>query len=69
MASGDSTLLADSEVLPHEKPATAFGFLIRAVAWFARQGIKCWRVRSDSASTYRSIPWLQALEALALMSR
>jgi hypothetical protein len=34
-------LLAYAEVLPDEKQATTVGFLIRAVAWFGPQGIKC----------------------------
>ena len=39
VAINDATRLAYAEVLPDEKQATTVGFLIRAVAWFGRQGI------------------------------
>ena len=41
MAIDDATRLAYAEVLPDEKQAATVGFLIRAVAWFGRQGIDC----------------------------
>ena len=41
VAINDATRLAYAEVLPDEKQATTVDFLIRAVAWFGRQGIEC----------------------------
>ena len=69
VAIDDATRLAYAEVLPDEKQATTVGFLIRAVAWFGRQGIECRRVLSDNGSAYRSKPWRQACEALGLTAK
>jgi transposase InsO family protein len=69
VAIDDATRLAYAEVLPDEKQATTVGFLIRAVAWFSRQGIECRRVLSDNGSAYRSKPWRQACEALGLSAK
>ena len=69
VAIDDATRLAYAEVLPDEKQATTVGFLIRAVAWFGRQGIECRRVLTDNGSAYRSKPWRQACEALGLSAK
>jgi transposase InsO family protein len=69
LAIDDATRLAYAEVLPDEKQATTVGFLIRAVAWFGRQGIESRRVLSDNGSAYRSKPWRQACEALGLSAK
>jgi len=69
VAIDDATRLAYAEVLPDEKEATRVGFLIRAMAWFGRQGIECRRVLSDNGSAYHSKPWRQACEALGLTSK
>jgi hypothetical protein len=66
VAIDDATRLAYAEVLPDEKQVTTVGFLIRAVAWFGRQGTECWRVLSDNGSAYRSKPWRLAWEAVGL---
>ena len=42
------------------------GFLPRALAWFAGQGISCMRVLSVNGSAYRSKPWREAYSALGL---
>jgi transposase InsO family protein len=49
----DHTRLAYSEVLPDEKDTTSAGFLHRALAWFAAQGVKVCRVLTDNALVYR----------------
>jgi len=66
VAIDDATRLAYVEVLPDEKQATTVGFLLRAVAWFDSQGIRCKRVLSDNGSAYRSRPWREACSALGL---
>ena len=49
----DHTRLAYSEIHDDEKDATCAGFLHRAVAWFAAQGIRVRRVLTDNALVYR----------------
>lgn len=49
----DHTRLAYSEVLPDEKDTTCAGFLHRALAWFAGQGVRVRRVLTDNAMVYR----------------
>jgi transposase InsO family protein len=53
----DTSRLAYVEVLPDEKAVTAVGFLARAVAWFATQGITIERVMTDNGSPYCSRLW------------
>ena len=50
----DYSRLAYAEVLPNEKATTAIGFLHRALAFFARHGIKVERVLTDNGSAYIS---------------
>jgi len=54
VAVDDYSRLAYAEVLADEKAATAVGFLRRAVAFFARYGIRVEAVLSDNGSAYRS---------------
>jgi transposase len=49
----DHTRLAYSEIHNDEKDATSAGFLHRALAWFAAQGITVRRVLTDNAMVYR----------------
>ena len=56
----DRTRLVYSEIHPDEKAVTAAGFWVRAVAWFAAQGVECERVISDNGSCYRSVLWHRA---------
>lgn len=53
----DTTRLAYVEILPDEKGPTTVGFLERAVAWFAVQGVTVERVMTDNGSPYRSALW------------
>ena len=50
----DRTRLAYLEVLADERGQTAAGFLERAGAWFAAQGITIERVMTDNAQGYRT---------------
>ena len=54
VAVDDCTRLAYAEVLGDEQGATAAGFLARAVAWFATQGVRVTAVLSDNGAGYRS---------------
>jgi transposase InsO family protein len=54
IAVDDYSRLAYAEVLPDEKATTAVGFLRRAVAFYARHGIRVERVLSDNGSAYRA---------------
>ena len=54
IAVDDYSRLAYAEVLRDEKAATAVGFLRRAVAFYARHGIRVERVLSDNGSAYRA---------------
>jgi transposase InsO family protein len=49
----DHTRLVYSEVLDDEKDPTCAGFLHRALAWFASQGVRVRRVYTDNAMVYR----------------
>jgi transposase InsO family protein len=54
VAVDDYSRLAYAEVLADEKAATAAGFLRRAVAFYARHGIRVERVLSDNGACYRA---------------
>ena len=60
IAVDDHSRLAYAEVLPDEKAATAAAFLARAVAFYARYGIKVERLLTDNSACYRG-----SLHALA----
>ena len=62
----DATRLAYVEVLPDEKGSTVAGFLRRAVAFYARHGIRVERVMTDNGPGYRSILHALACRALGL---
>jgi transposase InsO family protein len=54
VAVDDYSRLAYAEVLPDEKAATAASFLHRAVAFYARYGIRVERILSDNGACYRA---------------
>jgi transposase InsO family protein len=54
IAIDDATRLAYVEVLSDERAGTAVGFFKRALAFFARYGIRVERVLSDNGACYRS---------------
>jgi transposase InsO family protein len=55
IAIDDYSRLAYAEVLPDEKAATVVAFLRRAVAFFARYGIRIERLLTDNGGAYRSV--------------
>lgn len=66
VAIDDCTRLAYVEVHRDEREHTAAGFLRRAVAWFAAQGITVVRLLTDNGNCYRSRVHRAAADALAL---
>jgi len=50
----DATRMAYVEVLADERTPSVLAFLRRAVAWFARRGVRVERVMTDNGSAYRS---------------
>jgi transposase InsO family protein len=55
VAVDDYSRLAYAEVLPDERAATAAGFLARAVAFYARYGIRVEQVLTDNGACYRAL--------------
>jgi len=66
IAIDDHSRLAYAEVLPDEKATTAIGFLKRALAFFARYGIRVERILTDNGSAYRATIHALACRALAI---
>lgn len=54
VAVDDTSRLAYVEILNDEKATTCVGFLHRAIAWFAGQGIVVQRVMTDNRPGYKS---------------
>ncbi|MCT4682578.1 MAG: IS481 family transposase [Roseicyclus sp.] len=66
VAVDDATRLAYVEVLPDERKDTTTGFLLRALRWFRRLGIRVERVMTDNGSAYRSRRFRKVLRLLAI---
>jgi transposase InsO family protein len=66
IAIDDCTRLAYAEVLRDEKATTAIAFLGRALAFYARHGIRVERVMTDNGSAYRSAVHAIACRALGI---
>jgi transposase InsO family protein len=66
VAVDDYSRFAYAEVLSDEKAATAIGFLRRALAFFARHGIKVERILTDNGSAYISTLHAVACRALGI---
>jgi transposase InsO family protein len=54
VAVDDASRLAYVEVLPDEKRQSVTGFLVRALRWFKRQGVRVERVMTDNGAGYVS---------------
>jgi transposase InsO family protein len=54
VAVDDASRLAYVEVLPDEKRQSVTGFLVRALRWFKRHGVRVERVMTDNGSGYVS---------------
>jgi transposase len=66
VAIDDHSRLAYAEVLADEKGPTAVGFLERALAFFARHGVRVERVMTDNGSPYVSHVHAAACRQLAI---
>jgi transposase InsO family protein len=66
IAIDDCTRLAYVEVLDDEKAATAIGFLRRAIAFYARHGIRVQQLITDNGAAYRSTIHAIACRALGI---
>ncbi|WP_284263859.1 IS481 family transposase [Roseicyclus amphidinii] len=66
VAVDDATRLAYVEVLPDERKDTTTGFLLRALRWFRRHGIRVERFMTDNGSAYRSRRFRKVLRLLAI---
>ena len=62
----DHTRVAYVEVLEDEKGTTAAGFLRRAVAWYARLGVRVERALTDNGSCYLSGDYRGACDELGV---
>lgn len=69
VAIDDHSRLSYAEVLPDETAATTGGFLQRAVAWFAAQGVAVERILTDNGSAYRSLAFAIACLELGIGQR
>ncbi|MGW1171566.1 IS481 family transposase [Streptomyces sp. NPDC002550] len=65
----DHSRLAYTEDLPDETAPTCAGFLTRATAWFAAQGITVERVLTDNAWAYSKNTWRQTCHQLGISPR
>jgi len=66
VAVDDYSRLASAEALADEKATTAAGYLPRAIAFFARYGIRVERMPSDNGSAYHAAVHALACKALAV---
>ena len=66
VAVDDTSRLAYVEILDDEKGPTCVGFLRRAIAWFADQGITVERVMTDNGTGYRSKVHAEAVAELEI---
>ncbi len=69
IAIDDHARLAYSEVLADETDETTAGFLRRAVAWYAAQGIAVERLQTDNGPAYRSLHFATVALELGLSQR
>jgi len=64
VATDDASRVTYAEILPYERASTASPFLIRATAWFAKNGVIIERVMTDNGSAYRSHEFAAVCRAL-----
>lgn len=62
----DHSRLAYVEVLPDETAKSSAGFLIRALRFFRKNGIRVWRVMTDNGGGYRSKLYAKLLKRLTI---
>jgi transposase InsO family protein len=66
VAIDDASRLVYAELLPDETGDTAAAFTLRAVAWFASEGVVVQRILSDNGSPYVSRAFAAALRHLGI---
>jgi len=66
VAIDDATRLVYAELLPDEKQGTTTRFTLRALRWFAGQGVPVRRILSDNGSPYRSRLFARTLRRLGV---
>jgi len=66
VAIDDASRLAYTEILPGLTGEDAAGFLERALAWYARLGVRVERVMTDNGSAYVSRRFAQTLKAASV---
>jgi transposase InsO family protein len=66
VAIDDATRLVYAEILPDEKKGTTTRFTLRALRWFAGQGVRAQRILTDNGSAYRSRVFRSALRRLSI---
>jgi transposase InsO family protein len=66
VAIDDFSRVTFSEILSDQSAMTAAGFLRRAVAWYASQGITIERVLSDNGGCYKSRDFLKTCAELSI---
>jgi transposase InsO family protein len=64
VAIDDASRLVYAEILPDERMVTTTRFALRALRWFAEQGVVVRRVLTDNGSAYRSRVFRAALRRL-----
>lgn len=69
VAIDDASRLVYAELLPDEKGRTAARFLIRALRWFAAQGISVERLLTDNGSPYRSRAFARVARRLGIVHK
>jgi transposase InsO family protein len=65
----DRSRLAYAEILPDERQESASAFLKRAVAWFARKGIRARAVLTDNGSCYVAKRFVATCRRLGLRAK
>jgi transposase InsO family protein len=69
IAIDDHSRLAYAELLAGRDADSCARFLIRAVAWYAAQGVIVERVLTDNAKAYHAAAWIKATQALGIERR
>ena len=66
VAIDDATRLVYAEILPDERALTTTRFTLRALRWFAAQGVRVRRILSDNGNPYRSRLFGRTLRRLGI---
>jgi transposase InsO family protein len=69
VAVDDHSRMAFTQILPDQKAETTIGFLNSAVKFFATHGIGVRALLTDNGSSYRSQPFRQACQQMAIKHR